>query len=1394
MKKIYFVVISLFMVLSINAQTKVNEEKSIRTIIDNGTEGVEITYNFPDLSSNNLYVEGTQYQKLYIKHFSSFADAGKPDLPAHTDLIAMPIGAKATIKIIESEIVEYENYKVFPALKPATDNVGGKEPEFEIDTDFYSKNITFPTLPVSITSTKYVRDMPIIAVRVNPVQYNPAQKKLYVYKSIKYKIIFSGSNTFVNANKHSDSFLKNYSNYFSINGKSVKQEIENSVKATNSKTSTTNKNYIIITTPEFAAAADSLAKWKKQLGYSVDIVSQTNWTSAQVKTAVHTRYSNWTPKPDYLTIIGDNEDVPGEALVSNSTNITTDLYYVCMGGVGDYTPDMAKGRISVSNATQAMMVVRKMINYERNPISDNTFYNNAIAAAYFQDDNTNGYATRRFAQTSEDIKQYLDGLGYTTERAYYTGGSITPTNWNLGNYSAGEALPSYLLKPGFPWDGDDTQIKNAINNGRFIVFHRDHGYEYGWGDPAFNIADVNALNNGDKLPVLFSINCLTGKFDETECFSEAFLREPDGGAVGVFGHAEVSYSGYNDGLALGLIDAIFPGLNANFTGYGDNSSTYTSHSAIYTMGDVANQGLLRMTESWGNNWNFEKYTHELFHYFGDPAMRIWTANPTTTPIIASLPTSILCSDTSLSISACSQADALATIYHNGHLISKTQLSSGSGTLYFNPFGTTNQNLIITISYQNSAPLISEVSVTGVCAYTPIADFTTANTNIIYCNGNSDTITILDDSYYNPTSWQWMITPNTFSYVNGTNANSENPEITFSDFGNYTVKLIVANVTGSDTITEIDYLTVVEECNFTMTSGDLYTCEGTFYDNNIYGNYLDNTDDTLTIYPYTTGNIVELVFNTFNIEIEPSCNYDYLEIFDGIDVNASQIGGRYCGTNSPGTVTANNPYGALTFVFHSDVNTAESGWEATINCINISSAPVSDFETYNTTSCNGEVSFTDLSINAPNSWMWYFGDGTTSTLQNPNHTYTTNGVYDVSLVSANIIGSDSIVKMGYVTVIFPDILSSTNDNICGPGNANLQATGMGTIHWYDNYTNGVLLATGNSFNTPHIDSTTTFYAEDRVIHNSEFGAKLTNSGNGGYINFTGIKGLYFDCINDMILISVKVYSNEAKIRNIVLLDDNFTTIYSQDFEIPAGESRVYLNWEISQGDHYAIYIPSQANLFGNTYGATYPYAISNKINITSSIGSSSLDNYDFFYDWEISEPNCYTILEPVTANVGIVSINDFTYSINGLNVNFYVAGAASTYLWTFGDGNTSTQQNPQHIYADYGAYTVSLIINDGSCVYTLEKDIYPNAINEFARSEINIYPNPANDYIIIESTNLATKVEEIQITDIYGRIVKTSLTQESTVKQSLDISNFRKGIYILNIKTIKGVAIYKLIKN
>jgi PKD repeat protein len=62
-----------------------------------------------------------------------------------------------------------------------------------------------------------------------------------------------------------------------------------------------------------------------------------------------------------------------------------------------------------------------------------------------------------------------------------------------------------------------------------------------------------------------------------------------------------------------------------------------------------------------------------------------------------------------------------------------------------------------------------------------------------------------------------------------------------------------------------------------------------------------------------------------------------------------------------------------------------------------------------------VSFTDLSTNSPTLWSWNFGDGGTSTQQNPSHTYTSAGTYTVTLTATNSCGSDDEVKVDYIMV-------------------------------------------------------------------------------------------------------------------------------------------------------------------------------------------------------------------------------------------------------------------------------------------------------------------------------------------------------------------------------------------
>jgi len=105
------------------------------------------------------------------------------------------------------------------------------------------------------------------------------------------------------------------------------------------------------------------------------------------------------------------------------------------------------------------------------------------------------------------------------------------------------------------------------------------------------------------------------------------------------------------------------------------------------------------------------------------------------------------------------------------------------------------------------------------------------------------------------------------------------------------------------------------------------------------------------------------------------------------------------------------------------------------------APIADFYANKTSGCdNITVQFTDNSTNSPTSWLWTFGDGQTSTAQNPSHSYTAPGSYTVSLTATNAGGSNPKTVQGYIVVGKTPNISLSSTNATG-GTANGTATVM-----------------------------------------------------------------------------------------------------------------------------------------------------------------------------------------------------------------------------------------------------------------------------------------------------------------------------------------------------------------
>lgn len=383
-------------------------------------------------------------------------------------------------------------------------------------------------------------------------------------------------------------------------------------------------------TPEEAARADGadllvmagsdfvstmiteFATMKHNQGFMTSVVNAGGWTTAQIKDYIQNAYDTWNPAPSFVLFVGDHPQLPGYSF----NGMNSDNRYVCVDG-SDYMGDIFRGRFPTPTS-HYQFVNDKILKWEFDPLTTPSFWNSVLCAGYFQDDDNNGIADRWFLFTCETVRDtYLSIFGKSVAREYCTNSTHSlPWYYRPDLPSAGQQVPSDIT-----WDGDAAGITAAINSGVFLVQHRDHGMVNGWADPYYTTSHLSSLSNGDKTPVVFSVNCLTGQFS-SDCFSENLFRM-QGGAVAVYAAVEVSYSYFNDYLCYGM----YHSFNDDFV---SPPFVYTNPSGNYLAGQVLMGGHLEMQAAAPFNpyGSWEAYAEDewdLFHVFGDPTMDMRTA-------------------------------------------------------------------------------------------------------------------------------------------------------------------------------------------------------------------------------------------------------------------------------------------------------------------------------------------------------------------------------------------------------------------------------------------------------------------------------------------------------------------------------------------------------------------------------------------------------------------------------------------------------------------------------------------------------------------------------------------------------------------------------------------------
>ncbi len=414
-----------------------------------------------------------------------------------------------------------------------------------------------------------------------------------------------------------------------------------------------------------------------------------------------------------------------------------------------------------------------------------------------------------------------------------------------------------------------------------------------------------------------------------------------------------------------------------------------------------------------------------------------------------------------------------------------------------------------------------------------------------------------------------------------------------------------------------------------------------------------------------------------------------------------------------------------------------------------------------------VDFTNTSVNT-GTYLWDFGDTTTSTQTNPSHVYNNYGTYTVTLIGdGGACGTDTTVHTNYI-VLTDMSPSCPGVSVCKGASATLNATGTPVISWFANSTGGNPLASGNSYTTPPIYSPTNYYVESAVPGPGGNVGKVDSVGGGSFFANPTSRYLIFDCFTPCILVSVKVYAQGAGNRTIELRNSSDSVLQSLTANLPAGMSIVTLNFPIPVGTGHHLGINGTANLYRTNGSATYPYNLSGLVSITGS-NAGVPGYYYFFYNWLVQAAPCITARIAVPITVALLNESAFSYTNIANNYNFTDASSTATqWWWNFGDGTpVVTVQNPSHTFlTPTGPYTVMHVVSDGICYDTTSQVVNViNGITELSGNISAIYPNPAGDELFI-TANTIQDIFAVEIYDMLGQQVYSYQPQTTNNKQQL----------------------------
>jgi len=620
----------------------------------------------------------TGQKQLKMTDANALLQKGSPEVLYQTTTMIVDDSREMEIMVSHATFHDIANVQLIPSKGNLSRQQDPNSIPFEWN-DVYSQDAFFPGNLAKLGSPFVQNQFRAQAVHFFPFQYNPVTQVLRVYDEIEIVVQPTdqiGSNPLINSQTQTNALRKEMYAHQFIN-----------YSAHQDRYSTINEigNMLVITHGSYMDELAPWVQWKKEKGIDVRVIDVASVpTVAAMNAYIQAMYNDASTDLTYLTLVGDEDQVPSELVTNPSGTGYCDNCFGYISG-NDHYAEIFIGRLLVHNEAELVPVLAKIMEYEKYPYLDNPdWFSTAMGigsdeGAGIGDDNEADW------QHQNNIKSDLLSFTYDNVFERYDGNhtASSPTGGTTADAAGAPAA---------------STLSNVINGGCSLINYTGHGDHSLIVTGSYTNAQINQLTNYHMYPYFIIVGCCVGDFDDDsgsgDTFGEAWLKSPiastpTGGIGGAFSTVFQSWAPPMEGQDE--MNKIIADLSTNLGAHRHTFGSIHIHGCA-GMNDVYGVDGADMTDTW--------------ILMGDPTIQLRTDFPT--PIAAQHPVSIMIGMTTMNVTSTSE-NAIACLTWNGVIIATAVITGGQANLYFDALNQPG-TLLLTLTNFNTTPYQQSIDV------------------------------------------------------------------------------------------------------------------------------------------------------------------------------------------------------------------------------------------------------------------------------------------------------------------------------------------------------------------------------------------------------------------------------------------------------------------------------------------------------------------------------------------------------------------------------------------------------------------------------------------------------------------------------------------------------------